>query len=102
MLKNYTTETVANEYVFTSPILGSPVSDMVHVGVSNNKYIGFNETSRLEIKSCQAVESPFPIDTNIDVGCVNAYGRYVYISLIRESSGDGCIQLSEVEVYMGE
>ena len=75
---------------------------MIHVGVSNNKYIGFSETSQLEIKSCQAVESPVPIDTNIDVGCVNAYGRYIYISLIRESSGDGCIQLSEVEVYMGE
>ena len=75
---------------------------MVHVGVSNKNYIGFNEISQLEIKSCQAVEFPVPIDTNVDVGCVNTYGRYVYIYLIREISGDGYIQLSEVEVYMGE
>ena len=78
------------------------MSDKIHVGVSNNKYIGFNETSHPEIESCQAVESPVPIDTNLDVSCANTYGRYVYISLIRGSSGDGCIQLSEVEVYMGE
>ena len=76
---------------------------MIHVGVSNNEYSQINTTIQSELRACGFNEYPVPTDIMINVGCgYEIYGRYVYISLIRENNGDGEIALSAVEVYMGE
>ena len=79
------------------------MSEMVHVGVSNNEYSQLNTTIQSELSACGFNEYPVSTDVMINVGCgYKTYGRYVYISLIRGNNGDGEIALSEVEVYMGE
>ena len=83
--------------------LGNPASERFHVGVSDSELTQLNETTQNGLSKCKVLEPPLAVDTDIDVACLNKiYGRYVYISLVRDSDGDGYFQLYEVEVYMGE
>ena len=68
-----------------------------------NEYSHLNTTIQSELDVCLVKASSVPTGITIDLGCANQiYGRYVYISLLRGSNGDGHIQLAEVEVYMGK
>ena len=81
----------------------SPVSESVHIGVSDVKYTFWVAATQLEIRQCGIVESPVRSDRDIMTVCGDViYGRYVYVSLIRQSNVQGYIQLYKVSVYMGE
>ena len=83
-------------------ILGSPGSEVVHIGVSDNVYPILNETIQTELSECQIVESPVPIGSDILIGCSRGlYGQYIYISLVRTGGDDGYLHLNEIEVFMG-
>ena len=47
-------------------------------------------------------ETPVAVNIDITEGCstTEPYGKYLYISLIRESMDNGYIELYEVGVYM--
>ena len=56
-----------------------------------------------EITKCQILESPVPIGDDVKVGCAKGiYGRYIYVSLIRQSMDDGYIQIYDIKVSMGK
>ena len=75
---------------------------MIHVGVSDNKYMYANEITLNEMTKCQMWKTPVPVKIDTTVGCstTQAYGQYLYISLIRESMDDGYIDIYEIGVYM--
>ena len=85
-------------YIVVSPATGS-----VHIGVSDIEYSAVNDTARSEMSHCVLLDPPVQINTVLDQGCPRGvYGRYMYVSLLREGSADGYIQLYEVRVNMGE
>ena len=51
--------------------------------------------------TCRILTSPVSIDVDLNAGCAyRLFGRYVYVSLIRESTADGYIELYNVGVSM--
>ena len=51
--------------------------------------------------TCGILASPVSTDVDLNVGCAyGLFGQYVYVSLIRESTDDGYIELYNVGVYM--
>ena len=71
--------------------------------MSDSEFTQFDAAMQNGLSKYKFLEPPVAMNTTMDVVCVNkTYGRYVYISMLRESSGDGYFQLYEVEVYMGE
>ena len=50
-------------------IVGSLVSEAVHIGVSDNAYPILNETSQTKLSKCQIAEYPVPIGSEIPIGC---------------------------------
>ena len=55
------------------------------------------------MKVCQTLGSPVANHTLIEAACgKRIYGRYLYISLIRDTAYDGYFQLYEVDVCMGK
>ena len=77
--------------------LGSPVTERVLVFVSDCEYNQLNETTQADMRVCQTLGSPVANPTLIEA----AYGRYLYISLIRDTAYNGYFQLYEVDVCMG-
>ena len=51
--------------------------------------------------TCRILSSPVSIEVDLNAGCAyGLFGQYVYVSLIRESTADGYIELYNVGVFM--
>ena len=49
------------------------------------------------------MDAPVPIGDDVKVGCAKGtYGRYIYVSLIRQSTDDGYFQIYDIKVSMGK
>ena len=80
-----------------------PPGEQIHVGISDKEYTYANETMQNELTKCQILEPPIPLGDDVKLGCAKGiYGRYIYISLVRQSMDDGYIQLYNIKVSMGK
>ena len=55
------------------------------------------------MKQCLILNATNSLNSDLDKACATwPYGRYIYISLIRENDDPGDFSLYEVRVYMGK
>ena len=81
----------------------NPESESVHIGVSDTKYTVVDQSARAEMEECLILKAEISLEIDLDKACTKSvYGRYVYISLIRESDVLGKIRLYEIRVFMGK
>ena len=96
-------ETPINYYVSLCYFSVDPSTESVHIAVSDNEFRSLNESVRASMRQCSVVKAMIPLEFDMNMICAkDVHGRYVYISLIRESDGPGEMSLYEIQVYMGK
>ena len=92
-----------NPHVIFLPFSVMPASESVHIGISDIKYTSVDQSTRAEMAQCLILRDKIPIGFDLDISCATQiYGRYIYISLIRENSDPGRLRLNEIRVFMGK
>ena len=71
--------------------------------MSDIKYFYVDVSVRAQMKQCLILNVTNSLNSDLDKACPTwLFGRYIYISLIRENDDPGDFSLYEVRVYMGK